>query len=225
MGGSPVTNMFPLPPPGGSPCPPNWTPHIAGVNPCNVWPPVPPVNYPPGITTTFVNNIASGMNRFGCSFLYNRHSHLVGKLNQLKQAGTNPQWQTMLTNRISHINSLIMGNCTGGPTPGPVKPMPNTPSGGNAAPNQPMMNASGKQRVKIGPPGRTRFSQPPRPWDRGSTPTSWLSGFDGSGDPTIPPYRNVAGPERHHLKPQKKTGQITDEQKVRVSEVIGTWKN
>jgi len=134
MGGQPVTNMFP------NSCPPNWSPHIAGVNPCS---PVLPPPLPPGITTTFINNIASGLNRFGCSFLYRRHTHLLGKLNQLQQAGTNPNWQQMLTNRISHINSLIMSNCTGGPTPGPGKPIPNLPSGGNSIPTGPMMNATG----------------------------------------------------------------------------------
>ena len=134
-----------------------------------------------------MNNIANGLNSFGCGFLYNRHTALQNKLNQLQSQGTNPLWQQMLQNRISYIHSLIMSNCTGGPTPGPgpglpPKQIPTPPSGGSASPNQPM-NASGGE------------------------------------------YRNFAKPERHHLKPQKRTGQLTDEQIVRVSEVIGTWMN
>ena len=73
-----------------------------------------------------------------------------------------------------------------------------------------MRNASGTNGQTFGPiftrvPGRAkagtmtgsaRFSQPPRPWDRGSTR---MNGDDYDGDI----YRNLT--ERHHLKPQKRS--------------------
>jgi hypothetical protein len=187
MGGSPVTNMFPIAPPGGAPCPTGWQPSVVGVNPCTP----PPL---PGITTTFIANIQDGLNRFGCSFLYKRFGHLQNKLSQLVSAGTNPKWRIMLQNRLNHIQSLIMSNCTGGPTPGPVKPMPNTPSGGNAVPNQQMMNASGGVRPYF-PPLNDR-----------------QSGRTGRDYPYIEGTRTGSK-------------QLTDEQAVRVAEVVGTWMN
>ena len=97
----------------------------------------PPPQQAPGITTTFVNNMQSGFNRFGCSFLYNRHQALHNKLMQLQSDGTNPLWQQMLGNRINYINSVIMNNCTGGPTPGPTGGTPPPPGYGSNNPNNP----------------------------------------------------------------------------------------
>jgi hypothetical protein len=122
----------------GTPCPPSHP----NTQPPNCPPPVP--NQQPGITPAFMNNISSGFNKFGCSFLYNRHAVQLQKLAQLQQAGTNPNWQQMLTNRINYLNNLINSNCTGGPTPPPPKPQPTPHPGGQAVNNtQQMMNASG----------------------------------------------------------------------------------
>ena len=115
---------------GGAPCPPSH-PNTQAPN-C-----APPPQQAPGITTTFVNNIQNGFNRFGCSFLYNRHGVLHNKLMQLQSAGTNPLWQQMLGNRINYINSVIMNNCTGGPTPGPTGGTPPPPGYGSNNPNNP----------------------------------------------------------------------------------------
>ena len=89
---------------------------------CAPPPPPPPTPQAPGITITFTNNMMSGYNRFGCSFLFNRHTALSQKLSGLQQAGTNPLWQQLLTNRVNYIHGMIMNNCTGGPTPGPTPP-------------------------------------------------------------------------------------------------------
>lgn len=102
---------------GGAPCPPSH-PNTQRP-PCAPPPPPPnpivygPNNYPSlsGLNATFVNNMDAGYNNFGCSFLYNRHSVLHNKLMQLQQAGTNPNWQQMLGNRIYYINLLINQHC------------------------------------------------------------------------------------------------------------------
>ena len=116
---------------GGAPCPPS---HPNSQMP-NCAPPPPPTQ--PGLTITFINNMQSGFNRFGCSFLYNRHQALHNKLMQLQSDGTNPLWQQMLGNRINYINNLVMNNCTGGPTPGPTGGTPPPPGYGSNNPNNP----------------------------------------------------------------------------------------
>lgn len=104
----------------GGPCPPSHP--NSSIPPCP-----PPVSNLPGINAVFTTNITSGFNKFGCSFLYNRESVLMQKLNQLQQAGTNPLWRQMLQNRIQFIQNLVMQNCTGGPTPPPYTGGPTPP--------------------------------------------------------------------------------------------------
>jgi len=72
-----------------------------------------PNNYPDlvGLNTTFVNNMFSGYSNFGCPFLYNRHTALRNRLSGLQAAGTNPNWQQLLQNRIYYINLLITQHC------------------------------------------------------------------------------------------------------------------
>ena len=281
QGGYPVSNMFP-----GPSCPPGWqsTPQFIstiapGVNPCVITPPPPPPTLT-GITISFTKNINSGLSRFGCSFLYNRHSVQQSKLQQLQSAGTNPLWQQMLKNRINYINDLINTNCIMQqpvyPTQPPLIPInPNT-----AVANPQMMNLTGTEWQEDGysgtqwqdanlnasgtdfsveetgrPPGGRyaqggQFSRPPTDlvsqgvsgsarrgeynpdvpitnrgsgrsepkFMGGSEPGTFMNRFDGGDE-----YSNLT--ERHHLKPQKRTGQITDDQIIRVSEVIGTWMN
>ena len=101
-------NQFPTP---NGQCPPGWE-IVDGSSPCNVL-------GEPGISNTFVNNISSGYNQFGCSFLYNRLAVQEQKLAQLQAAGTNPQWQDMLENRIIYIEGMIAESCTMTYTNGP----------------------------------------------------------------------------------------------------------
>ena len=72
-----------------------------------------PNNYPDlvGLNNTFVNNMFSGYSNFGCPFLYNRHTALSQRLAGLQSAGTNPNWQQLLQNRIYYINLLITQHC------------------------------------------------------------------------------------------------------------------
>lgn len=72
-----------------------------------------PNNYPSllGLNATFVGNMDLGYQNFGCSFLYSRHAVLSQKLAQLEYAGTNPNWQQLLQNRIYYINLLITQYC------------------------------------------------------------------------------------------------------------------
>lgn len=87
----------------------------------------PPVSNLPGITSTFTANMTSGLNSYGCSFLYSRNGVLQSRLNGLISAGTNPLWQQMLQNRINYIMNLALQNCTGGPTPPPMTGGPANP--------------------------------------------------------------------------------------------------
>lgn len=103
-----ITQMFPTP---NGQCPPGWE-VVDGSNPCNVL-------GEPGITNTFVTNISSGYNQFGCSFLYNRKSVLQNKLMQLIVAGTNPAWQDILNNKLIYIDGMIAEVCTMTATSGP----------------------------------------------------------------------------------------------------------
>ena len=96
----------------GTPCPPTHPNKQAP----NCPPPAPqygPNNYPDlaGLTQIFVNNMNSGYQQFGCSFLYNRSGVLQAKLNSLVAAGTNPNWQQLLQNRIYYINLLVTQYC------------------------------------------------------------------------------------------------------------------
>ena len=96
----------------------------------------PPVSNLPGITSTFTANMTSGLNSYGCVFLYSRNRVLQSKLNALISAGTNPLWQQMLQNRLNYINNLVLQNCTGGPTPPPMtgRPTPPPMTGGPTTP-------------------------------------------------------------------------------------------
>ena len=88
MGGSPVSNMFPMQPPGGGPsCPPGWIASGSG-NPCATLPP-PPIVQPPGITANFMTLMNNGFNQFGCKFIYKRGDIHRNKL-RLLQHNTNP---------------------------------------------------------------------------------------------------------------------------------------
>ena len=96
----------------GTPCPPTHPNKQAPT--CA--PPAPqygPNNYPNllGLNAIFVTNMDNGYNQFGCSFLYNRHTALQTKLNGLIAAGTNPNWQQLLQNRLYYINLLITQYC------------------------------------------------------------------------------------------------------------------
>jgi|TARA_R110000851_G_scaffold56807_7_gene132710 hypothetical protein len=72
-----------------------------------------PNNYPSliGLNATFVNNMYNGYNQFGCSFLYNRHSAIQTRLDGLRAARTNPDWQERLENKIYYITLLITQHC------------------------------------------------------------------------------------------------------------------
>ena len=76
---------------------------------CNSNPPPPPVSYiySGTLSTTFTNNMTNGYAQFGCKFLASRLAIQEGKLANLVSAGTNPQWQLMLKDKIEYIENLM----------------------------------------------------------------------------------------------------------------------
>ena len=106
-GGNWITNEFPNP---NGQCPSGWE-VVDGSSPCNVL-------GEPGISNSFVQNISSGYNQFGCSFLYNRLAVQEEKLEQATCQGSTG-WEQMLNNRIIYIEGYIAEACTGTATSGP----------------------------------------------------------------------------------------------------------
>ena len=194
----------------GAPCPPS---HPNQQMP-NCAPPQPST---PGITTTFTNNMSNGLNQFGCSFLYNRHSVLQNKLNGLQSAGTNPLWQQMLQNRLSFINNLINNNCISGPMP----PPPPGKTGGTI-PVGPMSNASGDNR-RIGITPQTHMIA------GGGCDTCGVCHPNRCFECDAGGYKCDKGSS--HFVPKSKYSNAggmdtqEDDRAVRVAQIIGTWMN
>ena len=62
----------------------------------------------PGITQSFISSMQDGYNKFGCKFLCNRIQIQKNMLYGLQSAGSNPNWQTLLLNRVQYIDSLLI---------------------------------------------------------------------------------------------------------------------
>ena len=59
------------------------------------------------------NNAAwkARMNKLSCNALKSRYGVLSNKLQNLQNAGTNPNWQSQLQGKVSYIKGLIKNNC------------------------------------------------------------------------------------------------------------------
>jgi hypothetical protein len=76
-------------------------------------PPAPGWTYSGSLNTTFINNMTSGYDQFGCKFLASRLGIHEGTLAGLVAAGTNPQWQAMLVDKVAYIkNKMKAEGCT-----------------------------------------------------------------------------------------------------------------
>tara|TARA_B100001778_G_C18283617_1_gene492108 strand:- start:21 stop:551 length:531 start_codon:yes stop_codon:yes gene_type:complete len=73
---------------------------------------VAPYNVNPQWTPMFYNKFSNHSN--GCQFLSNRLMVISNKLSQLVNAGTNPQWQVKLGQKISAIQAIIAQCCPQG---------------------------------------------------------------------------------------------------------------
>ena len=63
--------------------------------------------YPGSVSATFISNMTNGYEQFGCKFLAARLAIHEGTLAGLVSAGTNPQWQEMLKDKIDYINNKM----------------------------------------------------------------------------------------------------------------------
>lgn len=59
------------------------------------------------VTDEFRTTVNDGFSRFGCSFLFNVKQKNEKKLVELRTRGTNPEWQTILVNKINYVNGII----------------------------------------------------------------------------------------------------------------------
>lgn len=66
--------------------------------------------YGPNWVQMFFNKFNNHPN--GCQFLNNRLTAVTNKLNQLQQAGTNPNWQNKLQLKIQAIQAIIAQCCS-----------------------------------------------------------------------------------------------------------------
>jgi len=63
--------------------------------------------YSGNLSAVFITNMTNGFAQFGCNFLANRLAIQEGKLANLVAAGTNPQWQALLNDKIAYIKNKM----------------------------------------------------------------------------------------------------------------------